>query len=488
MDNYFSTVTKNALISSFTSIELAALNAIDEYEHAQDKEKLNHEFGLVMQLLNSFARNLSEVVSTGFMEGTFYKPYIYCDKEVEEQVQNNLKGIIQKIIEVMDEMGKALGGEFDRGKSVSITGLLGELALMIRFDIVSLPETVIEGKADIGNVYAQLNRINIHNNDHIIVKNLWQNSARRIMPMYSAKDVAIVMQGPVDYERDFTLETLMRYRRIYPDAMIILSTWNGEMTDEFKNLINAIDIVIVENEIPINRGPSNIACQLDSSLFGIERAKENKDIKYVLKTRTDQVFYLPDFLLYFKNNLRTFPVSSHNMKSRLLFLGAPASMCNYPFRITDFMAFGEISDVENLYNAPKEFNRMEYTQSTTELKDSHYYHVLSKSFNDSFCDSYYMESDERKKVSDEIGMRQDPESFLIQSFCERVVYEKRITSDDDALMFYWRFIKNCTIIVDPDELLFFWDKYGGKYIDISSNVSEGGLTHAAWMSFYYWDI
>ncbi len=488
MNSSFSTVSKNKLVSSFTNIEFAVLKAIDDYENTHDKEKLNREFGMAMQLLSGFAKNLSEAISLGFAEGIFYEPYLYCDKEVAQEMQSVLRGIIQLLIELMDKIAKTIEAELDEESILFLRHLLGELSLSIRFDIVSLPETVIEGKADIGNIYAQLNRINIHNNDHIVVKNLWQNSGRRRLPIYSAKDVAIVMQGPVDYERNFTLETLMRYKRIYPDAMIILSTWYGEVNDDLRHMLRAIDIEIVENDIPINRGPSNIACQLDSSLFGIERAKENGDIKYILKTRTDQAFYLPEFLLYFRNMLRTYPVNNENMQARLIFLGTHGSMCNYPFRITDFMTFGDIEDVTKLYEAPKDFERLEYTQSDSSIKKDHYYYVIKRALDDSFFDSCNMDEASRRQVVDKIGKTQDPESFLIQSFCERIVYGKNITSDDDALMLYWRFIKNCAIFIDPDELLFFWDKYGSKYIDISSNVSEGGLTHAAWMSFYYWDI
>ena len=88
----------------------------------------------------------------------------------------------------------------------------------------------------------------------------------------------------------------------------------------------------------------------------------------------------------------------------------------------------------------------------------------------------------------ELGKKQDPESYVIQSFCERIVYEKELSETDDQLLFYWKFIKNCAIFVDSDEILLFWDKYSYKFFDIGSNVFEGGLNNATWMSFYYSDI
>lgn len=488
MGSNFTTVTKNSLVSQYSKIELTIINSVVKYREDGNKENFNRELLVALQLFNSFAKSLSDSISSGFSEGTFIEPYILCDGELSQRMQSLLKDMIQQIITIMDGLNEIIKAELNDSRVELIYELLGKLSLELRFDLLSVPEGEIAGSANIGNVYAQLNRLNELNNDHVVVKNLWQNSSRKIFPSFSVTDTAIVMQGPIDYERDFTLETLMRYRRLYPDTMIILSTWLGEITQDLRGVLTAIGIVIVENEIPEYRGPSNIVCQLRSSLYGIRAAKENKEIKYLLKTRTDQAFYLPDFLLYFKNLLKTFPVCCDGMKERLLFLGTHGSMCTYPFRITDFMVFGERDDVEGMYSAPEVFERMEYTQSDSDIKNSQYLSVLKRAIDDGYYAISNMDKTKRMTIVQEVGQKQDPESFLIQSFCERIVYKSKINIEDDPLMLYWRFLKNCTIFTDPDELLFYWDKYSSKFIDISSNTAEGGLTHAAWTSIYHMNL
>ncbi len=488
MAESFSTVTKNKFVSAFTSTSLIILKAISEYRTSLDKDVLSKEFAAATQLMNNLAKSISAIIAESFTEGAFMDPYIFCDNDVSERMQLTLKTIIRKMIEVMKQMNAITEGGYDEEKAERIKSTLGELFLIIRYDIISMPEGEVDDIADIGTVYGQLDRINLHNNDHFVVKNLWQNSSRKILPSYDAGDVAIVMQGPIDYERDFTLETLMRYRRLYPNTLIILSTWKGEINDDFREVISAIGITIVENDMPSDRGPSNIACQVASSLGGISRAEKETGVRYVLKTRTDQAFYLPDFLLYFRNTLKTYPVRNAGLKERIIFLGTHGSMCTYPFRITDFMAFGTIDDVKNLYMVPDNFDRLQFTQSSEEKKNGQYFYVLKMAIEDSYAKALEMSEEERMQIVKDIGIRQDPESFFIQSLCERVVYKRQFSENDDLLMLYWRFLKDCAVLIDPDELLFYWDKYSSRYVDISSNTSEGGLTHATWTSFYYWDL
>ena len=52
----------------------------------------------------------------------------------------------------------------------------------------------------------------------------------RKLPVVSSKadysDVAIVMQGVVDRQDEFTFETLRIYQYFFPGAILILSTWS----------------------------------------------------------------------------------------------------------------------------------------------------------------------------------------------------------------------------------------------------------------------
>ena len=84
--------------------------------------------------------------------------------------------------------------------------------------------------------------------------------------------IAIVMQGPIITKGQFTLETLKLYRRRYPSIIIILSTWDSypkELTDLFLKE----NIQVVKNEIPENRGVSNINLQIKSTREVLKEAK-----------------------------------------------------------------------------------------------------------------------------------------------------------------------------------------------------------------------
>ena len=162
------------------------------------------------------------------------------------------------------------------------------------------------------------------------------------------KSWAIVMQGPLINENDFTIETLKFYRKNYPDAILILSTWIIP-----KNIIKELkkfNIYTLENKIPEKSGKSNINMQIITSSFGILKAKE-LGAKYVLKTRTDQRIYHPDLDNYLFNLLKTFPMKHKyvSQNSRLI----AVSLNTFKFRlygISDMFIFGNVDDVTKYFN------------------------------------------------------------------------------------------------------------------------------------------
>ena len=104
-----------------------------------------------------------------------------------------------------------------------------------------------------------------------------------------SQEVAIIVQGPIVKESDFTVETLRIYKKIFPGVKIILSTWDDE-DQTFINKVRALDIEVIMNKKPNFGGLSNINFQIVSSSKGIFRAKE-LGFKFALKTRTDQRIY-----------------------------------------------------------------------------------------------------------------------------------------------------------------------------------------------------
>ena len=85
--------------------------------------------------------------------------------------------------------------------------------------------------------------------------------------------IAIVMQGPLMVENDFTLETAKFYKRCYPQALIIVSTWKDSDSETIEK-IKQQNVVVVLSDLPNNCGNLNINYQTVNTLAGVKKAKE----------------------------------------------------------------------------------------------------------------------------------------------------------------------------------------------------------------------
>ena len=159
------------------------------------------------------------------------------------------------------------------------------------------------------------------------------------------KDTAIIIQGPIVRERDFTLETVKTYIKIFPGAHIILSTWSNEDVGNFKDL----DIELLLNEKPKHPGISNINYQIVSTLNGIIAAKK-LGVAYILKTRTDQRIYNEKTITYFKDLLKIFPIEN-TKKPKGRIIATDMNTFKYrPYSISDMTLFGFFEDIFNYWN------------------------------------------------------------------------------------------------------------------------------------------
>lgn len=158
-------------------------------------------------------------------------------------------------------------------------------------------------------------------------------------------DTAIVIQGPITQERNFTLETVRLYKKIFPSAHIILSTWVGENTQDFKDS----EIEILFNEKPKYPGVSHINYQITSAYNGI-LAAQKLNVSYVLKTRTDQRIYNEKALSYYKDLLKTFPVEP-GKKPRGRIITTDINTLKYRlYSLSDMTLFGFFDDMLNYWS------------------------------------------------------------------------------------------------------------------------------------------
>jgi hypothetical protein len=170
---------------------------------------------------------------------------------------------------------------------------------------------------------------------------------------------AFVLQGPVSEQFDFTFETVKLYRRIFPEVIVIISTWQDE-SDEILNKIESLGAVVIRSIKPGNVGIGNVNLQIRSSQSGIRRAL-SLNAKYVLKTRTDVRIHAPDFLIHAQDLTLQFPLPEDVQKLQTKRLISISSGNKYLINfVPDLNMYGHIDDMIK-YWSPLEDERTEAT-------------------------------------------------------------------------------------------------------------------------------
>jgi hypothetical protein len=168
--------------------------------------------------------------------------------------------------------------------------------------------------------------------------NIWSDPRPDLPPF------ALVMQGPVRREQDFTLETLKLYKRTFPDARLILSTWKSEDPDYLSKFAKE-DVEIVTSSPPANAGVANVNYQLATSHAGLLRAA-SLGAKYALKCRTDQRLYAINVQAMLMNILRAFPLKKRINGQRERIVGVSLNTFTHRmYGLSDMTVFGQIDDM-----------------------------------------------------------------------------------------------------------------------------------------------
>lgn len=161
---------------------------------------------------------------------------------------------------------------------------------------------------------------------------------------------AIVMQGPIAKEDDFTLDTLRLYRRNMPEAELILSTWKDEDPETLARVAD-LGVTVLRNDKPTFSGMSNMNMQIVTAGAGIRHAAD-KGAQWVMKTRTDQRLYEPNLLSFLIGVARSFPVTaSGKQRQRIIGLGQ-GSLKFVPYHVTDQTLFGDAQDMLAYWTPP----------------------------------------------------------------------------------------------------------------------------------------
>ena len=161
--------------------------------------------------------------------------------------------------------------------------------------------------------------------------------------------LAILLQGPILVEEDFTYKVIVRYLELFPAARILLSTWKDEVPTRFFELSkNFGNFEIIENMKPNFKGISNINLQITSTLGGVLRAKD-LECEFVLKSRTDQVIIDSQAL----NKLKIiYEMYGRGLKNNRLIIADRNTFVFRLYGISDMFMFGQVDDIYNYWNCP----------------------------------------------------------------------------------------------------------------------------------------
>ncbi len=154
---------------------------------------------------------------------------------------------------------------------------------------------------------------------------------------------AIIIQGPLVDDYNFTLETVKLYKKHFANTEIIISTWDNAS----KRLIHNLEkegAFIVLNKKPEIAGIGNINMQLVTTMGGLVKAKE-LGIEYVYKTRSDQRMYAININEYLINLINFFPVKNGFSQKKRIISSGFGSLKYVPYLLSDVWVFGNIDDM-----------------------------------------------------------------------------------------------------------------------------------------------
>ena len=271
-------------------------------------------------------------------------------------------------------------------------------------------------------------------------------------------ELAIVIQGPIDSRSDFTNETLKLYKILFPNAILIVSTWSKTPQHQI-DIIKENGCYVILNEEFASPGFCNINYQLCTTMAGLRLAKE-KGAEYCMKIRTDMRINRDFCFEYLKSILRLLPISGSSipLRERIITVSGFPGQSFFPNWIQDFFYFGITDDLINFFDIP--YDKRKETSSLP------YFSGPKKVVNgEEFC-----------KII-------PPEKYITEEFLKK--YGLMGTTVKD----FWAIIKDYFVVIDFSDLNLLWDKYGlysehkyemesvqteritDPYMNISSNIS-----------------
>ena len=262
---------------------------------------------------------------------------------------------------------------------------------------------------------------------------------------------AVIIQGPIKENSDFLKHTLKIYKKIFKNSLIIVSTWEDENKELIEELHDENIHIILSDDKEIKKSRSNVNKQIISTNVALNFAK-TQNVKYCLKTRTDQRIYNNNLESFLISLLKTFPVKENKLiKSRIL-VPPMGTFKFFLYHLTDLMMFGETQDLINYW-------------------DKESYDVGLKK----------MGLNEKKFFINDTPLC--PETFLCSRFIGKI--EDNVVWD---LENWWRCLRDYFCIIDNSSLDSLWFKYEWeveyRYLKTYSDKISRTIDFHEWLSLY----
>tara|TARA_B110001450_G_C17580777_1_gene464829 strand:- start:131 stop:1141 length:1011 start_codon:yes stop_codon:yes gene_type:complete len=242
----------------------------------------------------------------------------------------------------------------------------------------------------------------------------------------SNRKLGILIQGPVDKNCKFLIESIKIYKKIFPKSKILLSTWENIDIQNLNNL-KKLRIKIILNKFTKDLEYPLSDYQIKSTYQGLVALKKMR-INDVIKIRTDARIYKNNLYDYFLNLQKKFPVNSIEKKiiSKRIIV---SSLLTHKFRLfglSDIFLFGQINDLLKYFN------------------NKYYFRFLKEN--------------NLKKIPPLINSTLiDGETF----FCFRFLKENKIDFNW-SIKGWCSVLKKYFIVVDKEQVDLFWKKYNWK--------------------------
>lgn len=255
---------------------------------------------------------------------------------------------------------------------------------------------------------------------------------------------AIVIQGPILEDDDFTLTSIAYYRKANPEAVVVVSTWNDTRA-ELLTKCEAAGATVVVSPKPSIAGALNVNFQATSTLTGLRKAQE-LGCDYALKVRSDIRIHAPGAVGFLVDLVRTFPVrNTPTQQARIVSTSYLTSKYS-PYHLSDQILFGRTDDMLRYWNPPENRYAGPKPEFTGKIRDA---------------------------VAEQV-----PEIYLCTSFCEAVGRGAAM-----SLRSWWEALADCFLVIDRELLDIYWPKYGPHV----ENPTVALESHPAWSALYFRD-